>query len=200
MILTKSKALEMLEEGKQLNPGRWIEHSKRVGEAAYRIAKALNLDAEKAETLGYIHDIGKRFGENIHHVIIGYEYLKSLEYDDEYCNICLTHSYLNNDINCTAGGVPSTNSAGYEFRKEFVKNHKYTIYEKIINLCDLMCTDEFMILEQRLIEIMTRRGVDTNTVYHITETLKLKEEFDKLLGFNLYSLFPELIENIIGEK
>lgn len=24
-------------------------------------------------------------------------------YDDEYCNICLTHSYLNNDIVCTAG-------------------------------------------------------------------------------------------------
>lgn len=27
-------------------------------------------------------------------------------YDEEYCNICITHSYLNNDIVCTTGGVP----------------------------------------------------------------------------------------------
>lgn len=198
MILTKEKALEMLEQGEKLNPGRWIEHSKKVGEAAKRISKALNLDYEKAEILGYIHDIGKKFGESVHHVIKGYQYLKELGYDEEYCNICITHSYLNNDINCTAGGVPKTTSDGYEFRKEFVKNHKYTIYEKIISFCDLMCTDKFMIIEQRLIEIMKRRGVDTNTVYHITEVSKLKQELDNLLGFNLYSLFPEIIENIVN--
>ena len=29
--------------------------------------------------------------------------LKELGYDDEYANICLTHSYLNNDVYCTAG-------------------------------------------------------------------------------------------------
>ena len=63
-----------------------------------------------------------------------------------------------------------------------------------------MCTDEFMTVEQRLIEIMTRRGVDTNTVYHIKEALKLKEEIDELLQCNLYSLFPEIIENIISNK
>lgn len=197
MLLTSNKALEMLEEAERLNPGRWIEHSKKVGEAAKRIAEKMGLDSEKAKTLGYIHDIGKRFGEGTHHVIGGYKYLKECGYDDEYCNICLTHSYLNNDINCTAGGVPKTDSEGYEFRKEFVKNHEYTIYERIINLCDLMCTNEFMILEQRLIEIMTRRGVDTNTVYHITESLKLKKEIDELLKVNVYSLFPEIIENFI---
>ena len=37
----------------------------------------------------------------------GYEYLKNKGYDDKYANICLTHSYLNNDIVCTAGGVPN---------------------------------------------------------------------------------------------
>ena len=31
------------------------------------------------------------------------DYLKAYE---DYCNICLTHSYLNNDIICTAGGIP----------------------------------------------------------------------------------------------
>ena len=196
MKLNKEQALKLLEEGEELNPGRWIEHSKKVGEASRRIASKLNLDAEKAEVLGIIHDIGKRYGEKAHHVINGYKYIKELGYDDEYANICLTHSYLNNDINCTAGGVPSHKSDGYEFRKEFVKNHEYTIYEKIINFCDLMCTDKFMILEQRLIVIMTRRGVDTNTVYHITEALKLKNELDELLGYSVYDLFPEIKENL----
>lgn len=196
MKLTSEQALKMLQEAEELNNGRWIEHSKKVGEAAARIAEKLNLDTEKARSLGYIHDIGKRFGEKEHHVIKGYEYLKSLGYDDEYANICLTHSYLNNDINCTAGGVPKKDVGGYEFRKQFVEKHNYTIYEKIINLCDLMCTDEFLILEQRLIEIMTRRGVDTNTVYHITEALRLKEEIDNKVGENIYKLFPEIIEKL----
>lgn len=197
MILDSKEALELLEEAENLNPGRWIEHSKKVGEAARRIAKKLNLDTEKARTLGYIHDIGKRYGEREHHVIKGYEFLKEKGYDDEYANICITHSYLNNDINCTAGGVPSKESASYEFRKIFVQSHEYTIYEKIINLCDLMCTNEFMTLEQRLIEIMARCGVDTNTVYHITEALKLKKYINELLGDNVYKLFPEIVDNIM---
>lgn len=32
----------------------------------------------------------------------GYEYLKNKGYDEEYANICLTHSYLNNDVTCSA--------------------------------------------------------------------------------------------------
>ena len=60
-------------------------------------------------------------------------------------------------------------------------------------MCDLMCTNRFMILEERLIEIMTRRGVDTNTVYHISEAQKLKKEIDQLLGYSVYTLFPERI-------
>ena len=47
----------------------------------------------------------------------GYYYLKELGYDDEYANICLTHSYLNNDIYCTAGGIPTD----IPFRTEFIK-------------------------------------------------------------------------------
>ena len=197
--LTSNEAYKLLTEAEKLNPGRWIEHSKRVGEAAQRIAKKLNIDSDKAKAMGYIHDIGKRSGERVHHVINGYKYMTELGYD-EYAVICLTHSYLNNDINCTAGGVPNSDSEGYEFRKEFIKNHEYTIYDKIINLCDLMCTNKFMILEQRLIEIMTRRGVDTNTVYHITEAIKLKEELEEKMECSVYSLFPEIIDDLENWK
>ena len=59
MILT---LLEI--ERKNTTDDRWIEHCISVGDSAGRIAKALcekeiNVDIDKAITLGYLHDIGK---------------------------------------------------------------------------------------------------------------------------------------------
>ncbi len=189
MKLTKEKALELLEDAKKttLDEG-WIIHSLCVGETAGAIAQKLGLDVDKAITLGYIHDIGKRNKNTIGHVLNGYEFLKSLGYDEEYCNICLTHSYLNNDYLCTAGGIPKD----IPFRTKFIKEHEYTIYEKIINLCDLMCKQNRMTLEKRLIDIMVRKGVAENTVYHINEAEKLKEEIEKMMGCSVYSLFNDI--------
>ena len=193
MRLTSQEALKLLEEAEKLTSDLgWIKHSKCVGETAEIIAKKLNLDTDKAKTLGYIHDIGKRTGEFKNHVMNGYNYLKELGYDDEYCNICLTHSYLNNDYMCTAGGIPTD----IPFRTEFIKNHEYTIYEKIINLCDLMCTSIVNTIDKRLIDILIRRGAYENTQYHVKETYKLKKYFDDLLGYNLYDLFPEIKDNL----
>lgn len=200
MILTSKKARELLEiERKNVKDDRWIEHSICVGDSAGRIAKALkekgyNVDVDKAITLGYIHDIGKYNGESRGHVMRGYEYLKNKGYDEEYANICLTHSYLNNDILCTAGGVPDKEKN--PFLTDFIKNHEYTIEEKLINLFDLMCTTKILTLDKRLIDIVLRKGVFSNTQYHVKETYKLKEYFDNLLGYNLYDLFPEIKENL----
>ena len=85
-------------ERKNTNNQRWIDHCVAVGNAAGRIAQALceiviNVDIDKTITLGYLHDIGKYNGESFGHVMRGYEYLKNKGYDDEYANICLTHSY-----------------------------------------------------------------------------------------------------------
>ena len=193
MKLTLEKAREMLEEArKKSTDDRWINHSICVGNTAGKIAEKLNLDVNYAKTLGYIHDIGREIGDSKDHVMNGYYYLKELGYDDEYANICLTHSYLNNDIYCTAGGIPTD----IPFRTEFIKNHEYTIYEKIINLCDLMCTDIIMTVDKRLIDLIIRRGAYENTQYHIKETYKLKQYIDKQLGFNLYDLFPSIKDNL----
>lgn len=202
MKLTIEKAREMLEEArKKAKDDRWIGHCICVGDSAGRIAKALkdkgiDVDVEKAIILGYIHDIGKNNGKFHGHVMEGYNYLKEKGYDDEFCNICLTHSYLNNDIVCTAGGVP--NPEDNPFLTDFIKKHQYTIEEKIINLCDLMCPQSGKVytVDKRLIDIMTRRGAYSNTQYHIKETYKLKEYFDNLLGYNVYDLFPEIKENL----
>jgi len=192
MQLNSNEALKMLEEfEKTVEDNKWIRHSRCVGDTAGVIAEQLGLDIDKAKTLGYIHDIGKGIGDFKKHVINGYNYLKELGYDEEYANVCLTHSYLNNDVICTAGGVLKDR----EFEAGFVKNHEYTIYEKIINLCDLMCTDKTVTLEKRLIDIFVRKGVYENTIYHIQEAQKLKQEFDEILGFNIYKLFPNILDN-----
>lgn len=192
MKLTSNEALKMLKEmEKGAQDIGWIYHSICVGNSAGKIAEELGLDIDKAKALGYIHDIGKGVGDFSSHVMGGYKYMKELGYDDEYANICLTHSYLNNDVYCTAGGIPDD----IPFRTEFIKNHEYTIYEKIINLCDLMCTKVNLTLEKRLIDIMVRRGVHENTVYHIKEAQKIKQEIDEMLGHNVYDLFPDVLDN-----
>lgn len=202
MKLNSKSALKLLEDEK-LNSkyDRWIGHSICVGNCAGRLAeslkdKGIDVDVDKAITFGYIHDIGKYNGISRGHVMRGYEYMKDKGYDEEYANVCLTHSYLNNDIGCTAGIVLTHDDN--PFLDDFIKNHEYSIEEKLINLFDLMCPCENVIytLDKRLIDIMRRKGVYSNTQYHIEEAYKLKEYFDMLLGFNLYDLFPEIKENL----
>ena len=203
MKLSCKDALALLNNCKgMVKNDNWITHSICVGNTAGVIAKSLNLDEDYAKTLGYVHDIGKRFGLNsyegvIPHAINGYNYLKSLGYDDKYAGICIKHSFLNNDINCLANDRDYTDSTNknYSFIKEYLLQ-EYTIYEKIINLCDLMCTTKLQSLEQRLIDLLLRHGVYKNTHYHLIEVYKLKENLDNLLGYNLYNLFPEIKENL----
>ena len=193
MKLTSKKALEMLNDAKKKTiTDLWINHSICVANTASVIAKELNLDVEYAKTLGYIHDYGKAVGDFPKHDINGFNYLKELGYDEEYYSICLTHGYLNNDVMCAAGGIPRD----IPFRAEYIKNHKYSIYEKLICLCDLMCAQEVIGIDKRLIDIIIRYGAYSNTQYHVKEVYKLKKYFDDLLGYNLYNLFPEMMNTL----
>ena len=190
MKLTSKKALEMLKDAKgKTITDLWITHSICVANTASVIAKELNLDVEYAKTLGYIHDYGKAVGDFPKH---DFNYLKELGYDEEYYSICLTHGYLNNDVMCAAGGIPRD----IPFRTEYIKNHKYSIYEKLICLCDLMCAQEVIGIDKRLIDIIIRYGAYSNTQYHVKEVYKLKKYFDDLLGYNLYNLFPEMMNTL----
>ena len=202
MKLTCKEAKELLEDiHRRIDNVYFINHSICVGNTAGVIAKALSekgydVDVDKAIALGYVHDIGKYNKKVSGHEMSGYQYLKEMGYDDDYCNICLTHSYLNNDIICTAGGIPKPDDN--LFLTEFIKNHEYTLEEKIVNLCDLMCpqTGKVYTIDKRLIDIIIRKGAYSNTQYHVIETYKLKKYFDDLLGFDLYDLFPEIKENL----
>ena len=196
MKIDSKQALELLDKSKGLaQDDYWISHSICVGDTAGVIAKALNLDEDYTKTLGYVHDIGKRFGWSngdsvLVHATKGYYYLKELNINEDICGICLKHSFLNNDINCLANGRDYTDNTNeyYEFVKNYIKD-EYNIYEKIINLCDLMCTSKVNTVDDRINEIISRKGTHLNTEYHINEAHKLKSFFDEKLGYNLYNLF-----------
>ena len=202
MRLASDEALKLIEkERNEISNERWINHSICVGNAAGKIAEALNLNIDYAKTLGYIHDIGKKFKYNgkgvFPHAMKGYKYIKSLGYDEDYAGICIKHSFLNNDIDCISNDRDETDKSNenYDFVKQYISK-EYSIYEKIINLCDLMCTTKVLTVDKRMIDLLYRHGVYAKTHYHIEETIKLKEYFDSLLGYNLYDLFPEIKENL----
>ena len=59
----KDKALMVLEQAENLNPGLWKQHSEFVALACKNIAELCpNLDSNKAYILGLLHDIGRRIG------------------------------------------------------------------------------------------------------------------------------------------
>lgn len=192
MRLTIEKAEELLEKAREnVTDDGWIRHGRCVGDTAAVIAKALNLeDPEYARALGYVHDIGKYLNPKQveWHDVDGYYYLRGQGIDEQDACICLTHSYINGDYKCQAGGVPKE----HPLRCEFLQSHPYNRYEEIINLCDLMCTFETLTMEKRLIDLLVRKGIHENTQYHLMTALALKKKFDTLLGYNLYDLFPNI--------
>ena len=140
MKITSKEARQLIEfYRKKTENDMWIDHCLCVGDSAGKIAKALNekgynIDIDKVITLGYLHDIGKYNGESHGHVMRGYNYLKDKGYDEEYCDICLTHSYLNNDIICTVGRDAYSNTQyhikeTYKLKTYFDNLLGYNLYD-----------------------------------------------------------------------
>ena len=193
MRLTLERAEKLMNHAASVMEGRenYLRHSRSVGDTAAVIAKAVGLeDPDYARALGYVHDIGKHLDEkNVEwHDVLGFQYLRGQGIDEQDAWICMTHSYINGDYTCQAGGIPKE----HPLRCEKLREHHYNTYEEIINLCDLMCLHETMTMEKRLIDLLVRKGVHENTHYHIVTALKLKEKFDQMAGRDIYELFPHI--------
>ena len=59
-----------------------------------------------------------------------------------------------------------------------------------------MCTTKTLTVEKRMIDLLLRHGVFAKTHYHLEQTMKLKEYFDNLLGYNLYELISTIKDNL----
>lgn len=199
----------------------WAKHSQAVGDAAFTIAAALKqtgveIDPEQVRLMGYVHDIGKLNGNFnfLGHLLGGYAYLKRQNFPEPYCTVPLTHSFIKNDPYFTLSGsvfepefLPSAEYLEslsdiipepdkQLFLINYVKNHDFTLAEKIVSLCDLMCFYDLLTLEQRMINIISRHGTWQNTQKFVNAALALKTDIDAQLGHSLYDLFPELKEHL----
>ena len=93
-IPTLTQAQALLAEAETRNPGPWVAHSVNVAHAAQLIAQHHpTLDADRADILGLLHDIGRREGvTGMRHVVDGYTFLHNLG-DAHAARIALTHSF-----------------------------------------------------------------------------------------------------------
>lgn len=193
-MLTKDSAYQLLIEGlEKPETLGYVTHSKYVGDLAGMIAGGMGLDAEYASVLGYIHDIGRKVDSG-NHMYAGYRYLKDHGYG-EYAFICLTHSFLNNDIECICGELLSPLSEGYSEVKAFVENRPYTDYDRIIQTCDLLCLHSGgTTLEARIDDIESRKGTHAKSRYHRDTATAQKAELERKLGHSIYDFYSKLNE------
>ena len=169
---------------------KWVLHCVFTAIASQRIAQKLGLDSNKAMAMGYLHDIGRKISHP-NHAIEGYKYLLNEGLIEEAA-ICLTHSFIDNDITMTAGGGPETPKK-YEYINDFLVKTPCTIYDNIVQMSDLFCLETgFTTMENRLLDITKRKGIYPNSLDHFKKAMSLKERLDTMLGCDLYDLFPEI--------
>lgn len=200
MKLTKEEAYGLLTAGLE-NPETigYVPHCRYVGDLAGMIAGELGLDAEYATVLGYLHDIGRKVDPG-NHIYAGYKFLKENGYD-EYAFICLTHSFLNNDIECICGELLPPESEGYSEVKAFVETHENTDYDRIIQTCDLLCLHTGgTTLEERIDDIESRKGTHAKSKYHRETASAQKKYIEEKLGHAIYDFYPYLKEEKAMKK
>jgi len=213
-----------------LDKNRWVRHCLYVVIAAGRIARAINansehyayfkeyiaehgpLDEDYAISLGYIHDIGRKINHPLHPTA-GYKYLCELGYESD-AKITMTHSFIDNDVNNTAGGI--TGKDCYEFINNYLHSVDLTPYDNIIQLCDLFCLEtEFTTVEKRLLDITRRKGVYENSLIHFNKTMELLQRFEldddyqetvtdetglSKDALSFYAIFPEISKEILSSR
>lgn len=181
-----------LAEGRQRNPGRWVDHSLCAGEAARRIAAHCpEMDAQAAYILGCLHDIGRREGVfHMRHLTDGYNFLLQEGYPDA-ARACLTHSFVYQKIDAYLGDrdLPA---GQIEFLRGYVAQAHYTPYDRLIQLCDsLAMPGGFCTLEKRMVDVALRYGFNQYTKQKWNALYALKSEFDRAAGISIYRLLVE---------
>ncbi|PNY82795.1 metal-dependent phosphohydrolase [Deinococcus koreensis] len=190
-------AQALLLEAETMNPGAWVAHSRNVARAARFIAQRHpTLDPERAHTLGLLHDLGRRTGPNRdRHILDGYDHLMALGYPDA-ARIALTHSFVNPQLS-EREGVWDGTSDEWERLRGLLAGLTFAEEDRLFQLCDtLALPDGFCIVEERLIDVALRHGVNDHSVSKWRAKLALKRHFDQVCGGNLYRLLPGLCERL----
>lgn len=178
------------------NPGRWVDHCRHMGQAMKNIAMACNMDYEKAEVLGTLHDIGRRVGfTGIRHIVDGYNYAMERNWD-EVARISMTHSFAQN-VAVINPSMMDLSDEEYSFVKSYLASIEYDDYDRLAHLCDNIALHTgCVLLEKRMIDISVRHGVHEGTVARWKKLFELKDYFEqKMGGRSIYSVLPGVVEN-----
>lgn len=172
------------------NTTSYISHSIYVGKACEKLANMIGTNPDVAQTLGILHDYGRREDHSFNHVIKGLERLVDLGYFNEAIG-CLTHSFVkgercaNNEVAIEGFYVDENGNSKWKdnVKKDdltlFLENYKYTDYDLILNVADLMATDRGIISPvDRIKDIATRRTIDkVNRGFFLSELNNLLIDF-----------------------
>ncbi len=186
---TVSQAEDILNQAQLTNRGKWVSHCKVAAECAKAIARQTNdLNGETAYVMGLLHDIGRKDGVvDMLHIIRGYEYMHSLNYDS-VARICLTHSFPDKNI-LSYNGVNDCSDSQTKFIRSYIENVKYNDYDRLIQLCDALALPEgATFIEKRLVDVALRKGVNSYTLEKWKAFLELKDYFEKMTNKNIYNI------------
>lgn len=189
----------ILDEGSKLNPGPWREHSLHVGKAAELIANEdKELDGNIAFALGLLHDIGRRYGvTSMRHSIDGYKFAIERGYP-LLGRICITHSFPYKNIDAVFGKWDCSNEE-YKFVKDYLDNIDFSVYDKLIQLCDALALPTgYCLMEKRMLDVAIRHGVNQYTIEKWKATFEIQNYFEERIGKSIYKILPNVVENTFG--
>ncbi|MCE5284324.1 MAG: HD domain-containing protein [Pelosinus sp.] len=193
---TRADAISMLNEAEKLNPGKWVQHSLYVAQAAEAIGMAHpRLNGEEAYVLGCLHDIGRRSGITyMRHAYDGYDFLSEQGYDDA-ARICLTHTFWFKGT-YDYPGERDCSFEEIEFVNSYLSAIEYDEYDWLIQLCDCLALPTgFCLLEKRLVDIAIRYGTTKYTAEKWRQLFEIKNLFEQEIGQSIYNLLPGVREN-----
>lgn len=161
-----------------------------------RLAEKLDLEEEKAYIIGILHDIGRiKKGIGLRHIIDGYNYMIELGYP-EIARRCLIHTFFIKDIrsSCCLWDISEEEA---KFMQNYLNQIEYDIYDKLVQIGDCLAdADGFKLIEQRLLDVHLRKGINEYTIPTWKAIFGLQEELENLLDGSIYKIFPEIKEKI----
>jgi len=189
-----SKAVAILGEAEQRNPGPWVSHSYHVAKAAEIIAAHLpGIDPQLSFVLGLLHDIGRREGvTGMRHALDGYRYLEKCGCPGP-ARISITHSYPNKTAAEGSSKWDGTQEE-YAIVQDYLDRIEYTLYDRLIQLCDsLALPTGFCLLEQRLVDVVLRYGFNPYTLPKWRAFFQIKDDIEQTIGGSIYDLLPGIV-------
>lgn len=191
---TKPLGNKTINDGK-INLSDWLNHSLNVGLVCKNLAATAGDNANVAQTMGILHDFGRKYDHSFKHTILGAEKLMDLGWTAEAMG-CLSHSFIANG-RCannekavegfaldSAGNPYWTAGTKKDDMTEFLENYQYSEYDDYLNMADLTATGHGITSPyDRIQDIATRREIDpTNRKYFFAETINLFNNYMRRVG------------------